>query len=141
MNYHDLGLKIKFLNIKNLISNIKMDQNSGLKAPKKLACLLVKKCGNNGLELGNIKLITLYNTVEHSELNWKTPERAFFFSWFITLKSSSSSSIGSPPTSSLLYFNLPEKCSLWPEMIIPTATVSLWILHIVGSKNGKKGCF
>ena len=37
-----------------------MDQNSGLKAPKKLACLLVKKCGNNGLELGNIKLITLY---------------------------------------------------------------------------------
>ena len=61
MNYHDLGLKIKFLNIKNLISNIKMDQNSGLKAPKKLACLLVKKCGNNGLELGNIKLITLYN--------------------------------------------------------------------------------
>ena len=60
MNYHDFGLKIKFLNIKNLISNIKMDQNSGLKAPKKLACLLVKKCGNNGLELGNIKLITLY---------------------------------------------------------------------------------
>ena len=37
-----------------------MDQNSGLKAPKKLACLLVKKCGNNGLELGNFKLITLY---------------------------------------------------------------------------------
>ena len=37
-----------------------MDQNSGLKAPKKLACLLVKKCDNNGLELGNIKLITLY---------------------------------------------------------------------------------
>ena len=37
-----------------------MDKNSGLKAPKKLACLLVKKCGNNGLELGNIKLITLY---------------------------------------------------------------------------------
>ena len=50
MNYHDFGLKIKFLNIKNLISNIKMDQNSGLKAPKKLACLFVKKCGNNGLE-------------------------------------------------------------------------------------------
>ena len=37
-----------------------MDQNSGLKAPKKLACLLVKKCGNNGQELGNFKLITLY---------------------------------------------------------------------------------
>ena len=41
-----------------------MDQNSGLKAPKKLACLLVKKCDNNGLELGNIKLITLYITLE-----------------------------------------------------------------------------
>ena len=41
-----------------------MDQNSGLKAPKKLACLLVKKCGNNGLELGNIKLITLYEHVQ-----------------------------------------------------------------------------
>ena len=37
-----------------------MDQNSGLKAPKKLACLLVKKCDNNGQELGNFKLITLY---------------------------------------------------------------------------------
>merc|ERR1711983_19894 len=60
MNYQDFGLKIKFLNIKNLISNIKMDQNSGLKAPKKLACLLVKKYCNNGLELGNIKLIILY---------------------------------------------------------------------------------
>ena len=71
MNYHDFGLKIKFLNIKNLISNIKMDQNSGLKAPKKLACLLVKKCGNNGLELGNIKLITLYQNIS-TFWNWIT---------------------------------------------------------------------
>ena len=66
MNYQDFGLKIKFLNIKNLISNIKMDQNSGLKAPKKLACLLVKKCSNNGQELGNFKLITLYATAMNS---------------------------------------------------------------------------
>ena len=69
MNYQDFGLKIKFLNIKNLISNIKMDKNSGLKAPKKLACLLVKKCGNNGLELGNIKLITLQIVVVYDFMN------------------------------------------------------------------------
>ena len=78
MNYQDFGLKIKFLNIKNLISNIKMDQNSGLKAPKKLACLLVKKCGNNGLELGNIKLITLYyNKNAFFILSYKVNENKF----------------------------------------------------------------
>ena len=50
MNYHDFGQKIKFLDIKNLISKNKMDRNSGWNAPKKPACLLVKKCRNSGLE-------------------------------------------------------------------------------------------
>ena len=50
MNYHDFGHKIKFLDIKNLISKNKMDRNSGWNAPKKPTCLLVKKCRNSGLE-------------------------------------------------------------------------------------------
>ena len=37
-----------------------MYQNSRLKSPKTSTCLFVKKCHNSCLELGNIKLMTLY---------------------------------------------------------------------------------
>ena len=52
--------KNEILNIQNLTSNNKMYQNSRLKSPKTSTCLFVKKCHNSCLELGNIKLMTLY---------------------------------------------------------------------------------
>ena len=54
--------KNEILNIQNLTSNNKMYQNSRLKTPKTSTCLFVKKCHNSCLELGNIKLMTLYLT-------------------------------------------------------------------------------
>ena len=52
--------KNEILNIQNLTSNNKMYQNSRLKSPKTSTCLFVKKCHISCLELGNIKLMTLY---------------------------------------------------------------------------------
>ena len=58
--------KNEILNIQNLTSNNKMYQNSRLKSPKTSTCLFVKKCHNSCLELGNIKLMTLYYIRVHS---------------------------------------------------------------------------
>ena len=60
--------KNEILNIQNLTSNNKMYQNSRLKSPKTSTCLFVKKCHNSCLELGNIKLMTLYMLIKNRKL-------------------------------------------------------------------------